>query len=112
MSATQTAPAIDDFEDIAPIPFERRHTDRSPVGGSYVAVVIDGDQARLTSAELVDESNTGLGFRCPVELRPGAICHLHPHGVIALADVGRVARCTREGDGYRVGMVSLRRRAA
>jgi hypothetical protein len=110
VGATQTD--IDPAIDTGPLPFERRHDDRAPVSGSYVAVVIDGDQARLTSAELVDESDTGLGFRCPIDLRPGAICHLHPHGVIALADVGRVARCTRDADGYRVGLVSLRRRAA
>jgi hypothetical protein len=45
-------------------------------------------------------------------MRPGAICHLHPHGVIALAEVGRVARCTRDGDVYRIGLVSLSRKAA
>jgi hypothetical protein len=106
--ATHSSDQIDD----APLPFDRRLADRAPAAGDYVGVVIDGDEAQLTNVELTDKSVGGIGFLSPVAMRPGAICHLHPHGVIALAEVGRVARCTRDGDVYRIGLVSLSRKAA
>lgn len=108
MLATQINERFDD----APLSFDRRMADRAPAAGDYVGVVIDGDDAQLTNVELVDKSVGGVGFLSPVAMRPGAICHLHPHGVIALAEVGRVARCTRKGDTYRIGLVSLSRKAA
>jgi hypothetical protein len=110
--ATQAQDQIAPSNDDAPIPFDRRLELRAPAYGDYVGVVIDGDAASLTNVELVDKSVSGLGFLSPVEMRPGAICHLHPHGVIALAEVGRVARCTPDGEIYHVGLVSLRRCAA
>lgn len=98
--------------DTTPLPFERRHAGRLPTQGSYVAVVIDGDQARISTIDMVDQGATGIGLESPIPMPTGAICHLHPHGVIALADVGRVVRCTRVGNTYRIGLVSLRQKAA
>lgn len=77
-----------------------------------MAVVIDGNDSHLSSVELVDESAGGFGIKSPIFMPSGAICHLHPHGVIALAEVGRVARCTKHGDEYDVGLISVKRMAA
>ena len=102
-----------DFETIEqPIPFDRRHGARRPASGDYVAVVIDGNDSHISSIELIDESNGGIGIKSPMAMPSGSICHLHPHGVIALAEVGRVVRCTKRGDDYYVGLVSIKRMAA
>jgi len=108
VTATRELDAID----AAPLPFDRRLADRIPVGGDYVAVVIDGDDAHIATVEYVDQSSSGIGIRSPIPMRAGAICHLHPHAVIALADVGRVVRCTPVGDHYSIGLATLSRKAA
>ena len=96
-----------------PIPFDRRLAGRAPASGDYVAVVIHGDDAHIASVEMADRSTGGLGVKSPIAMPSGAICHLHPHGVVSLADVGRVVRCTALDDGtYSIGLVSLSRVAA
>lgn len=94
------------------IPFDRRTAARRATSGDYVAVMIDGNDSHISSVEMLDESPGGFGITSPMPMPSGAICHLHPHGVIALAEVGRVVRCTKRGDDYVIGLVSVRRLAA
>lgn len=70
-----------------------------------MAAFIDDDGAfTLTRVDLVDASNRGLGLISPVQVEPGRRFTLYAGPVPLAHDSGVVARCRREGDGFRIGL--------
>jgi hypothetical protein len=93
--------------------FERRGVPRFEAGGGAMAsFVMAGGTSRLVRVELRDSSSRGVGVRCGEAVEVGAIFSLFPDDAFASVSRGRVVRCVREGEGYRVGLQRLIRHAA
>ena len=92
---------------------DRRTGARSPRSGSAMAAFFDDDGAlSLTRVELTDASDGGLGLLCPVEVPRGVRFSLYNGAVPLPHTTGIVARCSPEGEDFRVGLRCDRRLAA
>ena len=93
--------------------FDRRKLPRRPINGHAMAVFTPGNSVgTLVRVELLDASWKGIGFRSPMEIRPGTPCSLTPDDSMWPRQVGMVLRCEKDGDGYRVGVQSKLAKAA
>lgn len=92
---------------------ERRATPRRPASGRVTAVCTHGEDGslerfrRITSLELCDSSEGGLGVTCehalPIGCRVALL--LPPHGPEQGFDLfGQVVRCDQAGGRYRIGI--------
>ena len=92
---------------------DRRSWARSPRSGSAMAAFFDEEGAlSLTRVELTDESQGGLGLICPVEVPRGTRFSLYAGNIALPHTTGIVARCTPEGEDFRVGLRCDQRIAA
>lgn len=92
---------------------DRRTAEREPRTGFAMAAFFDDDGAlSLTRVELVDVSDGGLGLVCPVEVSPGVRFSLYSNATVLPHSTGIVARCSPEGEDFRVGLRCDRRLAA
>ncbi len=92
---------------------DRRTWSRTPRQGSAMAAFFDEDGAlSLTRVELTDESQGGLGLLCPVEVPRGVRFSLYSTGFPLPHTTGIVARCSPDGEDYRVGLRCDQRIAA
>ena len=97
----------------ASLKFERRRVARTPAAGEAMAAFYDADGAiALTSEELIDASAKGIGLRSSVEIEPGARFMIYAGGSALAHRGGVVARCTPDGDGWRLGVLCDARMAA
>lgn len=93
--------------------FERRGVPRfASEGGAMASFVMAGGTSRLVRVELRDASSRGVGVRCGEAVEVGAVFSLFPEDAFASVSRGRVVRCVREGEGYRLGLARLIRHAA
>lgn len=84
---------------------DRRREDRTALEGSGVAVFNDRDGgAKICKIDFVDASGTGLGVVCGLAVEPGTPFMFRPDSGLKRAHSGRVVRCIREGDRYRMGL--------
>jgi len=92
---------------------DRRSSSRAARTGSAMAAFFDDDGAlSLTRVELADESRSGLGLVCPVEVPRGTRFSLYTTGCSLPHTTGVVARCVPEGEDFRVGLRCDHRLAA
>lgn len=92
---------------------DRRTGERLPRSGSAMAAFFDDDGAlSLTRVELADESLAGLGLVCPVEVPRGTRFSLYSTGTPLPHTTGIVARCSPEGEDFRIGLRCDQRIAA
>lgn len=95
-----------------PLRMERRREDREPSVGIVSATYSGPGRFGITHLEIVDRSAGGLGARTRTQIEPGMTVTICPEGSTIPWLSGRATRCTPEGDGYRIGLVFDRRRAA
>ncbi len=89
---------------------ERRGVERSKARGQGVATFVDPDgRLWLTRVTLVDQSDGGLGVRCPVKVTPGASFRCSVGGRVEL---GSVAHTRGRGGAYRLGLRFAQKLAA
>lgn len=102
-----------EFPPPAPIPFDRRRSERRPAIGTLEAVRCDGMALPIARRfALLDESDNGLAIKSDVPIPPGALLRVR---TCPIRDVWRdfvVVRCAPIGRGYRVGLAMQLRRAA
>jgi len=110
---TKEEPQRSEFPPPAPIPFDRRRSERRPAIGTLEAVRCDGMALPVTrQVALLDESDGGLAIKSDTPIPPGALLRVR---TCAVRDVWRdfvVVRCAPIGRGYRVGLAMQMRRAA
>lgn len=96
-----------------PLKIDRRASMRTERTGSAMAAFFDEDGAlSLTRVMLADESRSGLGLVCPVEVPRGTRFSLYSPGCPLPHTTGVVARCVPEGENFRVGLRCDQRLAA
>lgn len=84
---------------------DRRHDERAGLSGDGLAAFVDGDGgAKVCKVEFVDASALGLGVRCGIAVSPGSRFTLRPERGLSQAHSGVVARCTKDGEQYRLGL--------
>jgi len=66
----------------------------------------------VAGIELIDSSACGLGVRSPLPATPGDLLGFHFDDTVLPSRLGRVVRCERDGDGYRIGLVAATAQAA
>ncbi|MCC6676060.1 MAG: hypothetical protein IT436_02845 [Phycisphaerales bacterium] len=93
--------------------FDRRRGTRRPAQGEPMAIFSDADGRHLIArVELLDSSDSGLGFLCPLAVEPGMGVALNTAGPGRPRFVGLIARCERQGQAYRIGVLGSSIRAA
>lgn len=96
-----------------PAQLERRSSARTRIRGGFMAAISDPEgDLFLTTAELVDASDGGLGLLCPVEIEPGSRVSLYSPRDRRPADGGTVVRCSTDGESFRIGLKRETRLAA
>lgn len=92
---------------------DRRHDERQSIVGDGIAAFVDGEGgAKVCKVEFVDASGMGLGIRCGIAITPGARFTLRPDSGLSQAHAGVVSRCSRDGEGYRLGLKLFLAKAA
>jgi hypothetical protein len=91
---------------------ERRGEMREAATGALSATYSGEGRHGITHLELVDRSPSGLGAVTRTHIEPGMIVTICPEGSRIPWLSARVARCTAEGDMYRLGLAFDRRTAA
>ncbi|MCE7971001.1 MAG: hypothetical protein DYG93_04985 [Leptolyngbya sp. PLA2] len=92
----------------APIPFNRRTSDRGPAVGEAIATFTGPHGfAALARVRLRDRSAGGLGVRCPLAVEPGAIATLTPVQAGGMPESALVVRCTGRAGAYHLGLRRL-----
>jgi hypothetical protein len=97
---------------INPLRIERRAVPREAAFGTVAATFSGEGRYGITHLELIDRSSSGLGAMSRMPIEPGMVVTICPQGSKIPWLSGRVARCTPEGEQYRLGLVFDRRRAA
>jgi hypothetical protein len=110
MSRPATSTAVEIQETI---PFERREAKRAGAKGIVMGAFYDafGDLV-LTPVEIADWSRHGVGLVCGTQVAPGSRFTLYGDRLPLPHISGTVARCVREGEKWRVGLVCEARLAA
>jgi hypothetical protein len=92
---------------------DRRRAPRREMKGGAMAVFSTCLGAgTLVRVDLMDASWTGIGVRSPVAVEPGASVSIVPDDAMWPRQTGIVVRCEADEEGgYRVGLLSRRRRA-
>lgn len=84
---------------------DRRHDERAGISGDGLAAFVDGEGgAKVCKVEFIDASAFGLGVRCGIPVSPGSRFTLRPEKGLSQSHSGVVARCTRDGELYRLGL--------
>jgi hypothetical protein len=97
----------------SPLKFERRGGPRWQTGGAGMATFISmGGGPKLVRVTVLDACQRGLGVKSEEPVEIGATFSLFPDDALASVSRGRVVRCVRDGDGYRLGLQRLIRHAA
>ena len=95
---------------------DRRRDDRETAQGSGIAVFVEpGDTetaARFAQVDLVDASSCGVGIRAGAPVRKGSRCTITLDDARGTQISGTVARCTKDGEHWRIGIAAGLRRAA
>ncbi len=92
---------------------ERRLESRQPAGGRAIVTIREqGQMPILAPVELLDASEHGVGIRSEKPAMPGAAVRLYFHGEVMPGRTGVVARCDRDGEGWRLGVRCDMRMAA
>lgn len=93
---------------------ERRRQPRRAINGTAMAVFNSGIGAGvLTRVKLVDQSPGGLGVYSPVRVHAGSTFSIVPEQGVGLRQVGLVAHCEPDGEGFRLGLrTKINRQAA
>lgn len=93
--------------------FDRRRGARRRAQGEPMAIFSDAEGRHLIArVELLDSSDSGLGFLCPLDVEPGMGVALNTAGPGRPRFVGLIARCDPHGDAYRIGVRGAAIRAA
>jgi hypothetical protein len=103
------------FHEDAPEPlrFERRQSDRWPIGGVATAFELAGEHfGRMHTLRPADYSHHGMGAIADDVIQPGSLVSIGFQEPGYTAKRGTVVRCLPCGDGYRVGIVFEQRLAA
>jgi len=92
---------------------ERRRSPRETATGNLLAVILgDRHPAKLAPVQIIDQSEGGLGLSSALPARPGQAIGLYVPGSSNGAISGEVARCVRDGHGWRLGLRTRRRMVA
>ena len=88
-----------------PLVFERRSWDREPKAGVAMGAFYDafGDMS-LSPVRIVDSSPVSVGIVCDLPAAPGSRVTLYGDNLPTPRVCGTVARCQRQGEGYRIGV--------
>lgn len=110
MSNPQTH--LGETQSLDPIPLERRSSVRECARGVLTAsLASDAGGGMVSRVELVDISDGGVGFICPVKASIGTRVQLDG-GVHFTMFAGTVARCEPMVDGFLIGLTREMRMAA
>ncbi len=97
----------------APIPFNRRTSERAPALGEAIATFTGPHGfAALARVRLRERSADGLGVRSPLAVDPGAIATLTPVQAGGTPESAIVVRCTGRAGAYHLGLRRLSTPAA
>lgn len=103
---------IGEPQSLDPIPLERRSSVRESARGVLTAsLASDAGGGMVSRVELVDISDGGVGFICPVKASIGTRVQLDG-GVHFTMFAGTVARCEPMVDGFLIGLTREMRMAA
>lgn len=84
---------------------DRRRAERGSITGEGLAAFIDGEGgAKVCRLDFIDACGTGIGVKCGIAIAPGARFTLRPDSGLTQLYRGVVARCTRDGEVYRLGL--------
>jgi hypothetical protein len=96
-----------------PMRLERRRGVRTRATGELVATFRDGEgRIGLTSVNLIDSSDGGLGILSPVQIEPGMVVTLRDARTRQPWSDATAVRCQREDGRYHIGLELTRRMAA
>ena len=113
MSIAQTTDETrENTANLDPIPFERRSCTREDARGVLTAsLASEAGGGMVSRVELVDISDSGVGFICPMKAPIGSHVQLDG-GVHFTMFAGNVARCEPVLGGYLIGLTREMRMAA
>ena len=101
------------------LPFERRQRRRHVISGHVTSLQQSADPAlhsnRISSLQLLDISETGLGAIVPDPIEPGSpiVIFFPPHGPEGGFDrYGHVVRCSNTEQGHEIGIRFITKSAA